>query len=67
MNRHRLEVVAAVTAVVICLVGWPLSLVWFAKSEPPFVLSLSWIALIIESVNWVKNSRVHRDQQRRLP
>lgn len=33
------------------LVGWPLSLATFARDEPPFVLSLAWLAIIIEGYN----------------
>lgn len=28
------------------VIGWPLSLFTWARTEPPFILSLSWCALI---------------------
>lgn len=30
-----------------CLIGWPVTQLTIAKSEPPFVLGLSWLALIL--------------------
>lgn len=34
---------------VLCLLGWPLSQLTFARHEPPFILGLSWMALILSS------------------
>lgn len=30
-----------------CLIGWPVTQLTIAKNEPPFVLGLSWLALIL--------------------
>lgn len=32
-----------------CLVGWPLSQLTVARGEPPFILGLSWMALILSA------------------
>jgi hypothetical protein len=63
MELRRLEVAFAWTLLVGSIVGWPLSLLWWAKDEPPFVLSLSWLALTISALDYLKTSRVHRDQE----
>lgn len=60
---HRIEVGAAWALLVGSLIGWPLSLIWWAKNEPPFVLSLSWLALVLTAMDLLKTSRVHRDQE----
>jgi hypothetical protein len=63
MELRRLEVAFAWTLLVGSIVGWPLSLLWWAKDEPPFVLSLSWLALTISAFDYLKMSRVHCDQE----
>jgi hypothetical protein len=61
MSRAR--VWAAWALLVACLVGWPVSCQTFAKEEPPAVLSLSWLALIIESVNVVTTQQITKKQE----
>jgi hypothetical protein len=50
------------TLLVCCLIGWPASILWWATTEPVFVLSLSWMALVIESITLITASQVRRDQ-----
>ena len=33
------------------LVMWPVSMLTFAKGEPPTVVSLSWAAIVLEALN----------------
>jgi ribose/xylose/arabinose/galactoside ABC-type transport system permease subunit len=47
---------------VVSLIGWPLSMLTVAKDEPPFVLSLSWLAIIIEAGTLLTSSQVHKEQ-----
>lgn len=47
-------------ALLVCLIGWPLSLFWWAAEEPPFVLSLSWLALVLTSLDIIKTTYVTR-------
>jgi hypothetical protein len=54
---------AAWTLLAVCLVGWPLSVFWLAPEEPRFVLSLSWAALVIESVNVLSVQDVRKQQE----
>lgn len=58
----RLEVSLAWLLLVGSLIGWPLSALTFAKSEPPFILGLSWLAITLTALDLLKTSRVHQDQ-----
>jgi hypothetical protein len=58
----RAEVALAWTLLVGSLVGWPLSAFTWAKSEPQFILGLSWLAITLTALDFLKTSRVHRDQ-----
>lgn len=40
--------------------GWPLSMFTVAKDEPPFILSLSWLAIIIECLAVLWTAEVHK-------
>lgn len=43
------------------IVNWPISLFTYAAEEPPLVLSLSWLALIIEAFSLLTASQVHEE------
>jgi ribose/xylose/arabinose/galactoside ABC-type transport system permease subunit len=57
----RLRVWGAWILLVGSLIGWPVSMLTVAKDEPPFVLSLSWMALVIESGSLLTASQIHED------
>lgn len=59
---RKAKVIFAWSLLIACLIGWPGSLLWWATSEPPFVLSLSWMALVIESITLITSAQVRRDQ-----
>lgn len=61
MSRAR--TVAAWILLTASIIGWPVSMFTLAKTEPPFVLSLSWLAIVIESANLLTSSQVHEQQQ----
>lgn len=44
------------------LIGWPVSMLTLARREPPFVLSLSWLAIVIEAASLLTSSQVHENQ-----
>jgi ribose/xylose/arabinose/galactoside ABC-type transport system permease subunit len=44
------------------LVGWPVSMLTVARHEPPFILSLSWLAIVIEAASLLTSSQVHENQ-----
>lgn len=46
------------------LIGWPLSAFWFARNEPPFVLSLSWLAIVLTALEIVLTADVRNRQER---
>lgn len=59
----KLEVWLAWTLLVVSLVGWPVSALTFAREEPPVVLGLSWFAITLTALDFLKTARVHRDQE----
>jgi hypothetical protein len=61
-RARRLRVIAAWVLILGTLAGWPISLFTLAKDEPPFVLSLSWMAILIEGVTLLTTSQVHEEQ-----
>jgi ribose/xylose/arabinose/galactoside ABC-type transport system permease subunit len=66
-RARRIRVIAAWVLLVGTAVGWPLSMLTVAKSEPPFVLSLSWLAILIEAVTLLTSSQVHKEQGEKGP
>lgn len=44
------------------IIGWPVSALTVAKGEPPFVLGLSWLAIILTSADLLSTSQVHEGQ-----
>ena len=60
MRRARTK--AAWVILVGAVIGWPASMLTFAKDEPPFVLSLSWLAIILAAAELLTASQVHEEQ-----
>jgi hypothetical protein len=48
----RVRVIAGWVMFIGSLIGWPLT-VWLTD-EPPFILSLSWMAIVLEAWNMVQ-------------
>jgi hypothetical protein len=46
LSPHAQEVVGFIL-LVLSLIGWPLSAFTWARSEPPFILGLSWGAVVL--------------------
>lgn len=44
------------------IVGWPVSALTWAANEPPFILGLSWLAIILTAWDIVQTSEVHEEQ-----
>ena len=59
---RRARTVAAWVLLVGALVGWPLSALTVARDEPPFVLGLSWLAIVLTCADLLSTSQVHEDQ-----
>jgi ribose/xylose/arabinose/galactoside ABC-type transport system permease subunit len=62
VNARRVRTAAAWTLLVGSLIGWPLSQLTIARDEPPFVLALSWLAIILTSADLLTSSQVHQEQ-----
>ncbi len=59
----RARTVAAWVLLIGSLVGWPVSMLTVAADEPPFVLSLSWMAIVIEAASLLTSSQIHEEQK----
>lgn len=57
----RAQLVFAWVLLVGSLVGWPLSQLTVANSEPPFVLGLSWFAIVLGAWNTIVTTQVNKD------
>ncbi|MEV0994639.1 hypothetical protein [Nonomuraea sp. NPDC050202] len=64
MNQRarRARVIAAWILLAGSIIGWPLSMLTVAQDEPPFVLSLSWLAIILAAAELLTTSQVHEEQ-----
>jgi len=60
---RRARTIAAWVLLVGAIIGWPISAFTWAKGEPPFVLGLSWLAIIISSAELLTASQIHEDQR----
>jgi hypothetical protein len=47
---------------ILSLIGWPLTQFTIARDEPPVVLALSWLAIILTAVGIIVSAYVKRDQ-----
>ncbi len=59
---RRARTAAAWSLLVGSIIGWPLCAFWLAKDEPPVVLGLSFLAIIIESASLLTASQVRQAQ-----
>jgi hypothetical protein len=60
LRDPRMRVVLAVMLLGVCVVGWPASMLTVARGEPPFVLSLSWLALILTALDILATTDTRR-------
>ncbi len=63
-RMRRARTVVAWVLLVGSLVGWPVSVLTLAKDEPVFVLSLSWLAIVLEAASLLTSSQIHEEQNR---
>jgi hypothetical protein len=52
----------ALALLVASLIGWPLSAFTFAKSEPQFILGLSWLAITLTCADIASTTDVRVEQ-----
>ncbi len=62
MRWRRARTTAAWLLLAGSVIGWPLSALTVARDEPPFVLGLSWLAIILTSADLLSTSQVHEEQ-----
>lgn len=62
MHDPKWRVRFAVALLVISAVAWPVTQLTVARSEPPFVLGLSWFAIVLTAVDILLTADV-RDEQ----
>ena len=62
MSVRRARTILAWTLVVGGCIGWPVSAFTLARDEPPFVLGLSWLAIILTALDLLTSSQVHEEQ-----
>ncbi|WP_200905204.1 hypothetical protein [Micromonospora sp. RV43] len=65
MILRRARTIAAWILLIGSAVMWPVSMRTFAKNEPPLVLSLSFLAIVIEAASLLTASQVHEEQARK--
>lgn len=53
----KLQLQLAWAQLVVTLIGWPLSL-WLVQ-EPPVILSLSWWAVLVTSLNYIASAEAN--------
>ncbi len=58
---RRARTIGAWVLLVGALVGWPVSMLTVAKDEPPFVLALSWLAIVLTCVDLLTTSQIHQE------
>lgn len=60
----RARLIAAWTLLTASIIGWPLSSYTFAKNEPPVVLALSWLAVILTCAEILSSTDVRKQQEK---
>lgn len=58
----RLRLYGAWTLLIGSLIGWPLSQFTWARSEPPFILGLSWLAIILTAADLLSTTDVRKQE-----
>jgi hypothetical protein len=58
----KIRIIGAWVLLIGSMIGWPLSQFTVAKNEPPFILGLSWLAIILTAIDILSTQDV-RDKQ----
>ena len=54
----KTQLILAWVFLVASIIGWPITLI--TTDEPPFILSLSWLALTLTAFNWISAAEANR-------
>ncbi len=63
----RARLVGAWVLLVGSLIGWPLSALTVARDEPPFVLGLSWLAIVLTAADLLATTDVRGKTEAQEP
>jgi hypothetical protein len=63
VRKTRLRIWLARVLLVGSIVGWPASALTWARDEPPFILALSWIAILVSSLDVLFTAEVEERQK----
>jgi hypothetical protein len=61
---RRARTIAAWCLLIGSTIAWPVTQLTIAKDEPPFTLGLSWLAIILTSMDLLTSSQVHEENGR---
>lgn len=59
----KARIVAAWVILITAIIGWPVSQLTVAKHEPPFILALSWLAIILTALDVLQTTNVRKDTE----
>lgn len=59
----RARLILAWVLLIGSIIGWPLTQLTIARDEPPFVLGLSWLAIVITAVDVLSTTDVRNEQE----
>lgn len=59
----KLRLILAWLLLIGAIIGWPLSAMTFAASEPPFILGLSWLAVILTAIDILSTTDVRKKEE----
>jgi hypothetical protein len=59
---RRARTIAAWVLLIGSVIGWPVTALTVFSEEPPGILGLSWLAIIIGAAELLTGSQIHQDQ-----
>jgi uncharacterized membrane protein YfcA len=60
---RRFRTIGAWCLLLGAILGWPISALTVARTEPPFILGLSWLAIILTALDLLTTSQVHEESK----
>lgn len=62
LRDPKVRVRGALILLILATVAWPVTQLTVARSEPPFVLGLSWFAIVLTALDIVLTADVREEQ-----
>jgi hypothetical protein len=63
-RKVRLYVWLSWVLLAVGVFGWPVTQLTIARDEPPFVLGLSWLAIIVTALGVIVSADVRKEQDK---